>query len=725
MTTGLAAPRVLAAAALLACTAIPASAQPAATGADSAGADAVLASDAGVGGAATLPPTVVTGLRAAAMGYQAQRTTTATRTDTPLRDVPQSVTVTTQQAIRDLSMQNLQDVLRYTPGAGFAQGEGNRDTPVLRGNSTTASLFVDGIRDDVEYYRDLYNVDRVEVLLGPNAMIFGRGGAGGVVNRVTKQANWDQIREVRLQAGSFDNRRATFDLGQGITENAAFRVTGMYEDSESYRDGVEIRRYGINPTAAFRVGDSTTIRIGYENFRDERVADRGVPSFRGRPLRTGVSTYFGDPNNSPVHANVNAVNLWAEHRFENGVTLRNHARYAIYDKFYQNIFPGAVNAAGTAVSLAAYNNATKRENLFNQTDALFSLHTGPIRHNLLVGVELSRQVTDNFRNTGYFTAIGPNATSFTTPLDRTRIRTPVSFRQSATDANNSGTATGAAIYVQDQVELLPQLQLIAGLRYENFDVDFRNNRTGERFDATDNPVSPRVGLVYKPVEPVSLYVSYSNSYLPRAGEQLSSLSLTNQALKPEEFTNYEVGAKWDVNPGLSLTAALFRLDRTNVATVDPTDVTRLVLVEGQRTKGFELGLRGRVTEAWSVLGGYAYQDGEITGTQSATIVKGNAVPFQSRNTFSLWNRYDFTPWFGAGLGIINQSSYFPSADNQVRVPGFTRVDGALFWTISERWLAQVNVENLFGAKYYPVAHSNNNITPGAPFFARFALTARF
>ena len=694
--------------------------------AEPAPADAVLAGAGDGGGpAATLPPVVVTGVRAAAMGYRAQRTTTATRTDTPLRDVPQSVTVTTQQAIRDLSMQNLQDVLRYTPGAGFAQGEGNRDTPVLRGNSTTASLFVDGIRDDVEYYRDLYNVDRVEVLLGPNAMIFGRGGAGGVVNRVTKQADWNRIREVRLQAGSFDNRRATFDLGQGITENAAFRITGLYEDSDSYRDGVEIRRHGINPTFAFRIGDSTTFRIGYENFRDERVADRGVPSFQGRPLRTGISTYFGDPNNSPVHANVNAVNLWAEHRFENGVVLRNHSRYALYDKFYQNIFPGAVNAARTAVNLAAYNNAAKRENLFNQTDALFSLQTGPIRHNLLVGVELSRQETDNFRNTGYFTAIGPNATSFTTPLDRTRISTPVAFRQSATDANNSGVSTGVALYVQDQVELLPQLLLIAGLRFETFDVDFRNNRTGERFSTKDTPVSPRVGLVYKPVEPVSLHVSYGNSYLPRAGEQLSSLTLTNQSLRPEEFTNYEIGAKWDVNPDLSLTAALFRLDRKNVASVDPADVTRLILVEGQRTEGFELGLRGRVSEKWSVLGGYAYQDGEITGTQSATIVKGNAVPFQPRNTFTLWNRYDFTPWLGAGLGVINQSSYFPSADNQVRVPGFTRVDGALFWSISERWLAQLNVENIFGAKYYPVAHSNNNITPGAPFSARFALTARF
>lgn len=715
----------MSAASLLAFKPLPAAAQPAARGADPLLAESAPAGAEG-GPAAVLPPVIVNGIRPTAVGYQARRTTTATKTDTPLRDVPQSVSVTTKEAIRDISAQNLQDVLRYTPGAGFAQGEGNRDAPVLRGNSTTASLFVDGIRDDVEYYRDLYNVERVEVLLGPNAMIFGRGGAGGVVNRVTRQAGWgDQAREVRLQAGSFDNRRATFDAGQAVSDNVAFRITGLYEDSDSYRDGVQVRRYGINPTAAFRIGDATTVRLGYENFRDERTTDRGVPSFRGRPVRSGVSNFFGDPNNSPTHVNVNALNLGVEHRFENGVLLRNQFRYAAYDKFYQNVFPSGVNAAGTTASLAAYNNSTKRENLFNQTDVVFSLDTGPVRHTLLVGMELGRQESDNFRNTGFFTALGANATTFTTPLSATRIRTPVAFRQSATDANNSGVASTAAFYVQDQVQLLPQLQLVAGLRYENFDLDFRNNRNGDRFKVSDSPVSPRVGLVYKPVEPVSLYASYSNSYLPRAGEQLASLTLSNASLRPEEFTNYEIGAKWDVNPRLSLTAALFRLDRTNVATVDPTDITRSILIDGQRTDGFEFGVRGRVTDAWSVFGGYAYQDGEIRGTQSATIVKGNAVPFQSRNAVSLWNRYDFTEALGAGIGVINQSSYFPSADNQVRVPGFTRFDAAFFWNISEKWLAQLNLENLFGAKYYPVAHSNNNITPGSPFAARFALTARF
>jgi catecholate siderophore receptor len=672
-----------------------------------------------------LPEIGVNAAPAVTSGYATQRTTSATKTDTPLRDVPQSVTVITQQAIRDISAQNLGDVLRYVPGAGYAQGEGNRDTPVLRGQSTTSDLFVDGLRDDVQYYRDLYNVDRVEVLLGPNAMIFGRGGTGGVINRVTKQADWDQRREVRLQAGSFGQWRGSFDLGQALGENAAFRVLGMYEESDSYRDGVNLKRYGINPTFAYRIGDQTVIRVSYEYFRDERVADRGIPSFGGRPLQTGRATFFGDPGRSPVNAQVNALNLGVEHRFDNGVLLRNNFRFADYDKFYQNVFPGAVSANGSTVAISAYNNATHRTNLINQTDFIVDATTGPIRHKLLAGVELARQETDNFRNTGYFTSVGANATSYVTSLGATRINVPVTFRQSATDANNSGVATTAAVYLQDQMQLLPTVQVIGGLRFDHFNTDFTNNRTGQGFDVTDNKVSPRIGLVWQAFEPVSFYASFSNTYLPRAGEQLASLTLANQSLKPEQFTNYEVGAKWDVRPDLAVTAALYNLDRTNVAVTDPNDITRSILVDGTRTQGFELGGRGRVTDKWSVLGGWAIQNSEITSDQSATIRKGNNVPFVSHNTVSLWNRYDFLPQLGAGLGVVHQSGYYAATDNAVRIPAFTRFDAALFWNLTERVALQANFENLFGVKYYPVANSNNNITPGAPFAARFALTSRF
>ena len=198
------------------------------------------------------------------VGYQADATETATRTYGPLRDVPQAVTVVTRSTIADQSMQSMGDVLRYVPGIGVAQGEGNRDTAVFRGTSSTSDFYVDGLKDDVQYFRDLYNVERVEALKGPNAMIFGRGGAGGVVNRATRQADWTRTREATLQAGSFENRRATFDVGDRVGDASSARTTAVYENSGSYRDGVSLERYGINPTVAFVPVPGTIKRAGYE-----------------------------------------------------------------------------------------------------------------------------------------------------------------------------------------------------------------------------------------------------------------------------------------------------------------------------------------------------------------------------------------------------------------------------------------------------------------------------
>ncbi|RUQ66739.1 TonB-dependent siderophore receptor [Azospirillum doebereinerae] len=259
-------------------------------------------------------------------GYQAKRILSTTKTETDLRDVPQAVT---RQQMDDQAIQNLEGAVRYVPGVGFAQGEGNRDTAVFRGNSTTADFFLDGIRDDVEYYGDLYNIERVEVVKGPNAMIFGRGGVGGLINRVSRQADWTRTREAKVETGSNAHYRGSFDVGQGVDEAVALRLTGVYEVSESYRNGVELRRWGLNPTASFRLDENTLLQVGYEHFQDDRVADRGIPSFRGQPFETGTATFFGDPERSPVKARVDAVTAAVEHRFDNGISLRNRTGYRL------------------------------------------------------------------------------------------------------------------------------------------------------------------------------------------------------------------------------------------------------------------------------------------------------------------------------------------------------------------------------------------------------------
>jgi catecholate siderophore receptor len=430
-----------------------------------------------------------------------------------------------------------------------------------------------------------------------------------------------------------------------------------------------------------------------------------------------VTTFFGDPSASYGDARVHAAQTTVEHRAAAGLTVRNRTRLVHYDKFYQNVFPGAVNATATQVNLSAYNNATDRRNLFNQTDVSYGVRTGAVLHTLLVGAEVGRQTTANHRETGYF---GNTSTTTAVPFDRPTTAVPVTFRQSASDADNHSRTDVAAVYAQNQVALSPRWQAVAGLRYERFDLTFFNNRTGDELRRADRMISPRAGLVFKPVEALSLYGGYSVSFLPSSGDQFASLTVTTQSLKPEQFANYELGAKWDVRPDLALTTALYRLDRTNTTAPDPSDVTRLVQTGSQRTAGYELGLSGNVTSAWQVAGGYASQRATITSTTAAAPA-GATIPLVPRSTVSLWNKYQLLPALGIGFGVVHQADMYAAIDNHVTLPSFTRLDGGAYVSLTRYLRAQLNVDNLFDRRYYVTAHSNNNIMPGASRTVRLSL----
>src|SRR4029450_4045990 len=278
--------------------------------------------------------------------------------------------------ITDQSMQNMADVVRYMPSISMGQGEGHRDAPTIRGNSSTADFFVDGIRDDAQYYRDTYNVERVEALKGSNAMIFGRGGGGGVINRVTKEAGFASVRSLWLEGGSYDHRRGSIDVGQAVTSKIAARFNGMYENSGGFRDAASLERSGVNPTLGLALGANTTARLGDEYFRDHRNVERGIRCFRGAPSPAPLETFFGNPDISYADARVHSASATIDHGLASGLTIHNRTRFTHYDKFYQNGFPGsAVNAAGTQVNLSGYNNAQQRANLFNQTEATYALGT--------------------------------------------------------------------------------------------------------------------------------------------------------------------------------------------------------------------------------------------------------------------------------------------------------------------------------------------------------------
>jgi catecholate siderophore receptor len=652
--------------------------------------------------------------------YLTDAVVSATKTLTPLRDVPQSITVVTKEQIQDQLMQSIGDVVRYTPGLSVHQGENNRDEVIIRGQGSSASFYLNGVRDDVQYYRDLYNLERLETLKGPNALIFGRGGGGGVINRVTKEANVSPLREVSVTGGSFGNKRVSGDFNQPLGNQMAFRLNSVFEDSGSFRDFVNLNRFAINPTFTFTPDPQTRITIGYEFARDRRTADRGITSFQGRPADVPINTYYGNPNDSHVRSNVNILSGTFDRQIGK-FNVHNRTTYGDYDRGYQNYVPGAVNSLKTLVTLTGYNNATKRKNLFNQTDLTYVAQTGRIRHTLLGGIELGRQLTDNFRNTAFF---NNTTTSLQVPYRNPTISTPVTFRQSATDANNHLKTSLAASYAQDQMELSRFVQLLVGVRYDYFDLRFHNNRTNDNFCRIDNLISPRLGLVVKPMTSLSLYGSYSVSYLPSSGDQFSSLTTITLQVKPEKFTNYEVGAKWDIRRNLSFTSAVFRLDRTNTRSVDPNNPGAIIQTGSQRTNGFEMGLIGNVTRAWSVSGGYSHQDAFITSA-TASAVAGRQVGQIPHNTVSLWNKYQLIPRLGVGLGIINRSDMFVAVDNTVVLPGYTRADAAVFYSFGEHWRLQGNIENLTNKKYFINADSNTNISPGSPRVFRAGLTATF
>lgn len=665
------------------------------------------------------------------VGYITRNISSGTKTNTALLNVPQSVTVLTKEFIRDQDFRSIGEAVRYVPGVVPHQGEGNRDDVVIRGQRTNADFFIDGIRDDVQYFRDLYNTQRIEVLKGPNAMIFGRGGGGGVINRVQKEADGVSIREVTVQGGSFDNKRVTIDTGGAVNENVAARINAMYENSGTYRDYGHLERYGINPTVTIR-GEDTKVKLSYEYLHDDRTADRGIPA-QGTvpaptnarptvPFATNASTFFGNPDQSYSKQDVHIANAVIDHDFNNGLSVKNSSRYANYDKFYQNVFPTTtffVDPAGRA-SISAYNNLAQRENLFNQTDWTYKTNTGPVLHTIVFGTEFGRQNTFSLRNTGQING----GTTLLVPASSPTTFAPWSFiHNNASDNNSYATLDVASFYIQDQIEVSRYLQFIGGVRYDRFDLTSQNLNPGGTVDSrVDNLVSPRAGVIIKPVDNVSVYGSYSISYLPSAGDQFSSLTPSLAVTVPEKFINNEVGVKWDITPRLQASAAIYDLDRENQRFIVGGQV---VALGKTNTKGAELSLTGYVTDQWQVTGGYAYTDARIVDASSATIVAGNRVGLVPFNTFTMWNKYQFNEMWGAGLGIIHYDDFFATSDDTVKLKAFTRVDAAIYFRLDKTWRAQLNIENLFDTSYYATADAANNITPGSPRAFRASVTANF
>ncbi|MES2783209.1 MAG: TonB-dependent siderophore receptor [Pseudomonadota bacterium] len=662
---------------------------------------------------------IVTGL---SDGYLATNSVTATKTDTPLIDIPQTINVVTRDQLDDQAHHSLADILRYVPGTTVGQGEGNRDQITLRGQNTTADFFLDGVRDDVQYYRGLYNIERVEILKGPYALIFGRGGGGGIINRVQKSPLSDDfIYAGQASINSFGAYDVSADVNAPLGDQAAVRINAVYENLDSHREFVGGERYAWNPYVAFNLNDAWKLGLSYEYVNDDRTTDRGIPSIASgagqpnRPINGYRDQFFGVPGANRTKLEAQIAKLRLDGQLSSNLSFSGTMLYGDYDKIYVNVFAnGAATAQNGTVALAAYSDPTTRENFIAQANLVWDVNTGPLAHKILLGAEYGDQTSANRRFNGTLSNASLNLAN---PIFPT-----VAFNTLARDTVSDVKFFSA--YVQDQISFGDHIDVVAGLRYDSFDISGIDlfPAVDRPFARKDEKVSPRLGLIFKPQENISLYGSYSQSFLPRSGDQFLALSPTQQNLAPEKFTNYELGAKWDVRPNLNLTLAVFQLERSNATTPDPLNPLSSINIGMTRTQGVELAATGKITSAWQVHGGYSYQDAALAGNDS---VRLGQVP---KHQASLWNRYDFNDRFAGGLGIIHQSSQFAAirtSANTTKLPAFTRVDAAFYYDVSDALQLQLNVENLLDTAYYSDAHNNNNISTGAPINGRFTIRAKF
>lgn len=673
-------------------------------------------------------------------GYRQIESTSGTKTSIPLLDVPQSITVLTDKQISDQQIRSIADLVRFIPGVSAGQGEGHRDQITLRGNNSTADFFVDGLRDDVQYYRSFYNVDRVEVHKGPNAMIFGRGGGGGLLNRVTKGPIAAETRMGgTASVDTFGSYYGSADINATLGGTAALRVNAFYEDLANHRDAFGGERYAINPVVGAEISPGFKFQLGYEYVRDDRVVDRGVPSeFQGTltapagPLRGFRDAFFGidDINQSNFEAHVFSGR--AEADLTSSLKFTVQALYGDYDKVYTNVFPASGISrppAAPALTFEAYRDPTKRQNLIGQANLIWTGTTGTIGHVVLAGVEFTDQDSVNERINGFFSTANIGAASsrrVSAPLSSPiNIPRPTFIAGPAGNSNRAVTSSLSqySAYLQDQISLGEMVDLIVGVRYDRLDNSVTNRFSGAIATRKDDLWSPRAGLVLKPSPQSSIYVSYSRSFLPQSGDQFLTFDANAAALKPEKFDNYEIGGKWDIAPALSATVAVFRLDRSNTRAPGPV-AGSIVQTGAQRSSGFEIGLTGQITPRWQTALGIAGTKARITETTTAAPA-GRKVAQVPRTQLSLWNRYDVSDRLGLGLGVYHQSSSFATISNATRLPGYTRLDAAVFFKLTDQIDAQLNIENITDESYFPNAHNDFNISTGAPINARFTINARF
>ena len=672
---------------------------------------------------------------------------TALKTPTPLIDVPQSVTMFSEARIDDQGITRLGQVVDYTPGVTNSQGEGHRDAIIFRGQRSTADFYLDGVRDDVQYYRSLYNVERVEILRGPSALTFGRGGTGGILNRVSKRP------VVGYDFNGFDVALDTFGGslfqidsnisfgsdsyitggkgGKQIISDAtgAFRFNGFWEHLEGHRDFYDGERYGVNPTMAFILGPDTRLDVSYEYNDFYEFIDRGIPTgSNGLPVAALAGVVFGDPDENYSTFESQSIRATLSHDLSDQWSARVSTFYGDYDKVYQNYYASGYDEFSDLVTIDGYVDTTVRQNFAISGDLVGEFETGNLGHTVLIGAEYLNQSSDQDRFNTLWSTTGTDKETFSgidfALVDGNGVNAAGNLTSNDFTADIADdtrvTVETVSVYVQDQVAVGDYLDVVLGARFDSFDIHVNNVVGNEVRTRRDEEVSPRLGLIGKPSEDLSVYGSYSETFIPRSGEQFANINGNNNALDPNTFSNLEVGVNWDIASDFSLRAALFEMEASSPQPADTNPATLDVI--DTETTGFEAELTGFLTDRWFVSAGYTYLDSAQVNSFGVSGLRPRELP---EHMFSLWNQYAVNDRLGVGLGLVYQDQSFADNGNNGIMPSYTRVDAAVFYKLSDSLRLQLNVENLFDTDYYPHSHSTHQISVGAPVNAALTIRGEF
>ena len=672
----------------------------------------VFAQNAPASSDATLPEVNVKG-GAAGPGYNPATSTIGGGTEIPLRDIPQSVTVINSALMQAQGATSLADALRYVPGItlGAAEGGSIGNNFNLRGFSARTDLYLDGIKDRGQFYRDVFSLDAVEVLQGPSSMLFGRGSTGGVINQASKLPTPTPFGSATVMTGPQPTFRVTTDVNLPIDASSAFRVAAMGQDVHSTRDVMQNHDYGAAPSISWGMGTPTQITLNALLTHNDDMPDYGLPPVNGAPAAVNRKTFYGATDDRTVQDVIN-LNGTITHKVSPATTLRNQTYYSRYridarESGPNNVgtlspagvytaFPAANLGNVTAlpltslyVGLGSHDRGITDTSLYNQTDFINEFQTGGIRHQLIVGLELGRDTNDTQNHSrnipgnqnAYFRAV-----SLVDPL-----YAPASGIPAVAGNHVDAHATDMAPYINDTLSFADYWKAVAGVRYDRYHASLTNSiNQPPSASQTINYTSVRLGLIFQPTEVSSYYVSYGTSFNP----SLETLALTSgqQSLDPETSRQYELGGKWDVLDGnLSLTAAIFNIEKDHTRSQISTGVYELT--GNVRVRGFQASVAGRLTDAWQVFGGYTYLDAGIVEASVLDNTKGKVLANTPKNSASLWTTYNFTRAWQAGTGFTCMSDRFTSNTNAVKVPDYFRWDAMVAYQ-QPPWGVQLNVFNL-------------------------------